>query len=53
MAEMERLDTVIPERLKALYMQAAALEPQVKETREGVAHLEQALSECGGAATGT
>mgnify|MGYP000175854884 FL=1 len=43
----------MPERLKALYVQAAALEPQVKEAREGVARLEQALSEYGDAATGT
>ena len=53
MAEMEKLDAVMPERLKALYVQAAALEPQVKEAREGVARLEQALSEYGDAATGT
>ena len=36
MAEMEKLDAAMPERLKALYVQAAALEPQVKEAREGV-----------------
>lgn len=53
MAEMEKLDAAMPERLKALYVQAAALEPQVKEAREGVARLEQALSEYGDAATGT
>ena len=52
MAEMEKLDAAMPERLKALYVQAAALEPQVKEAREGVARLEQALSEYGDAATG-
>lgn len=53
MAEMEKLDAAMPERLKALYVQAAALEPQVKEAREGVARLEQALSEYGDAAEGT
>ena len=53
LAEMEKLDAAMPERLKALYVQAAALEPQVKEAREGVARLEQALSEYGDAATGT
>lgn len=53
MAEMEKLDAVMPERLKALYVQAAALEPQVKDAREGVARLEQALSEYGAAAMGT
>lgn len=53
MEEMEKLDAAMPERLKALYVQAAALEPQVTEAREGVARLEQALSEYGAAAMGT
>lgn len=53
MAKMERLDAAIPKRLKALYMRAATLEPQVKEARGGVTCLEQALSKCGDTVTGT
>ncbi|MFQ9867179.1 MAG: hypothetical protein ACLRWP_09420 [Bilophila wadsworthia] len=53
MAEMEKLDAAMPERLKALVCTGRSTGPQVKEAREGVARLEQALSEYGDAATGT
>ncbi len=47
LAELEKLDAAMPERLKALYVQAAALEPQVVKAREEVARLERALAEYG------
>ncbi len=50
MEEMEKLDAIMPERLKALYVQAAALEPQVRKAREDVERLNRALSEYGDAA---
>lgn len=52
-AELEKLDAAMTERMKDLYRQSAALKPELEKARGNVKRLEQALSEYGDVTLGT
>ncbi len=52
LSELEKLDAAMPERLKKLYVQAAALEPQLAKAREEAKRLERELADYGASAGG-